>query len=143
MELGSCHHLVAYNFGLAPRFLESLCTPALRSYGLFQRCAPTRWKAATLSVTERKSVVSSGDVNVLSATTKKTGLQTKNPPDICEFIQSFARSFIHSFIRLTNFMAIHELAVKEEDKFPTIATQPEMRTMMATDILFFGKYQGV
>lgn len=29
---------------------------------------------------------------------KKTGLQTKNPPDICEFIQSFVRSFTHLFV---------------------------------------------
>jgi len=40
-------------------------------------------------------------------------------------------------------MAIHGLAVKQEDKFPTIATQPELRTLMATDILFFGKHHGV
>jgi hypothetical protein len=40
-------------------------------------------------------------------------------------------------------MAIHWLAVKQEDKFPTIATQPELRKLTAADALSFGKYQGV
>jgi hypothetical protein len=97
MELGSCHLPVACNFGLVPRFLESLCTPALRSYGLFQHCAPTRWKAATLSVMIRKSVVSSGDVTVPSPTIKKPVYKRRIH---LTFVNSFNRSFIHSFTHL-------------------------------------------
>jgi len=40
-------------------------------------------------------------------------------------------------------MATHGLAVKEEDKFPTIATKPELQELTAMDALSFGKYQGV
>lgn len=77
----------------------SLCTPALRSYALFQHCTPTRWKAATLSVTERKSVVSSGDVTVPSATAKKPVYKRRvhKTKSSQTFVNSFiVRSFIHS-----------------------------------------------
>ena len=66
---------------------------------------------------------------------EKTGLQTKS-------LQTFINSFNRSFIRFRNsVMAIHELVVKE-DKFPTIATQPQLRKL-TKDALSFGKYQGV
>lgn len=53
-------------------------------------------------------------------------------------------SIVHSVIHLTNFvMAIHRLMVKQEDKFPTTATQPVLQTLTATDALSFRKYQGM
>ena len=141
MELDSCHLLAAYNFGLEPRFLESLCAPALCSYAPFQYCAPIRWKAATLSVVEKKVCCVFRRCNCAVRDYEKTGLQTKSPQTS---VNSFNRSFIHSIIRLTNFVtAIHGLAVKQEDKFPTIATQTELRKLTATDALSFSKYQGV
>lgn len=138
MELDSCHFPVAYNFGLVPRFLESLCTPALCSYSPFQHCAPTRWKAVTLSVTERKSLVSS-DVTMPSVTIKKNPVYKWRVRR-----HSWIHSSVHSVIHLTNFvMAIHGLTVKQEDKFPTTATQPVLQTLTATDALSFRKYQGM
>jgi hypothetical protein len=40
-------------------------------------------------------------------------------------------------------MAIHGLAVKQKDQFPTIATLPQLQTLAAKDALSFGKYQGL
>jgi hypothetical protein len=93
MELDSWHLPAAYDFGLDPRFLESLCTPALCSYSPFLHWAATRWKTATLSVTERKSVVSSRDV-IMPSVTIKNRSTNKESKDIREFIQSFVHSFI-------------------------------------------------
>jgi hypothetical protein len=71
---------------------------------------------------------------------KKNQFTNEESADIHEFIQLF----IHSLIRLTNFViAIHGFTVKREDKFPTIATQPVLQTLTATDTLYFRKYQGV
>jgi hypothetical protein len=76
---------------------------------------------------------------------EKHGLQMKSTQTLVNsFDRSFNHLFIHSFIRLTNFvMAIHGLAVKQEDQFPTFATQPELQTVAANDALSFGKYQGL
>ena len=94
MQLASCHLPTAYNFGLAPRFLENLCTPASRSYRPFQHCAPTRWKAATFSVTERKTSVFRR-CNRAVSDNEKHGLQMKSTQPI---MNSIVLSFIHSFI---------------------------------------------
>jgi len=138
MELDSRHLPAAYNFGFAPRKSVHSCimqlwpVPALRTHQ-----------------TEGSHIVSYGKkvccvfrrCNCAISDYTKTHLQTKGPQT---FMNLFNRSFIHSLIRLTNFvMAIHKLTVKQEDKFPTITTQPELWTLTAKDALSFGKYQGL
>jgi len=72
----------------------SLCTPALRNYALFRHCGTHQMEAATLSVKERKSVVSSGDVTMPSAMAKKPVYKRRVHRH--SWIRSIVRSFIHS-----------------------------------------------
>jgi hypothetical protein len=59
-------------------------------------------------------------------------------------MNSFDRSFIHSFIHLMNSVTairVHGLAVKQDDQLPTFATLPELQILVAKDTLSLGKYQ--